>query len=257
VVPFIPLLNIQVFAADDFAHDRYLYLPSVGLAVLVAIILRGVCVGQPRYWGLPASLLVAAICLTAAFGYGTIMEGRYFKDNDAFYSYNIARAPYNRFVELDYAVVLGEKGLYAPALERLTDVEKRYPDFWPASYNLAYTYYKMDRQPEAERYFLEAIRIKPYKPVAFFYLGMARFKMGQTAAAIAAEQQAIAIRPEGYAYHFALGVMLKTQGDPTGALREFRTEHANYPQEEAAAEQITEIERQLGGRTTHSPDGQR
>jgi protein O-mannosyl-transferase len=253
LVPFIPLLNIQVFAADDFAHDRYLYLPSVGLAVLVAIVLKGVCVGQRRYWGLPASLLVAAMCLTAAFSYGTIMEGRYFKDNDAFYSYNIARAPHNRFVELDYAIVLGEKGLYAAALQRLTDVEKRYPNFWPASYNLAYTYYKMDRQPEAEKYFLEAIRIKPYKPVAFFYLGMARFKMGQTAEAIAAEQQAIKIRPEGYAYHFALGVMLKRQGDLTGALREFRAEHANYPQEEAAADQIAEIESQLGEQQPNHP----
>ena len=245
MVPFLPLLNIQIFAADDFAHDRYLYLPSVGLAVLAAIVLRKVCVGQPRFAGVPLSLLVAAIGLTAALGYGTVVESRYFRDNDAFYSHNIARAPHNRFVDIDYAAVLGKHGMYAPALERLIDVEKRYPDFWAANYNLAYTYYLMGREAEAEKFFLEAIRIKPYKPDAFLYLGMARFKMGQTAEAIAAVRQAIAIRPQGYAYHFAIGVMLKTQGDLSGALGEFEQEAANFPQEHAAAEQITEVRNML------------
>ena len=249
LVPFIPLLNIQVFAADDFAHDRYLYLPSVGLAVLAAMVLRKVCVGQPRYRGMPASLLVTVMCLAAALSYGTISESRYFKDNDTFYSYNIARAPHNRFVEIDYAVVLGKKGMYTPALERLSDMEKQYPNFWPASYNLAYTYYKLGRQPEAEKFFLEAIRIKPYKPDAFLYLGMTRFKMAQTAEAIAAVRQAIAIRPDGYAYHFALGVMLKTQGDLDGARREFETELAYYPQDRSAVEQLAEVESQLREQT--------
>ncbi len=249
VVPFIPLLNIQVFAADDFAHDRYLYLPSVGLAVLAALLLRKVCRGQPRYWGLPASLLITVLCLATILSYGTVTASQYFRDNDTFYSYNISRAPHNRFVEIDYAIVLGEKGMYAPALERLTDVEKRYPNFWPASYNLAYTYYKLGQQPEAEKYFLEAIRIKPYKPDAFLYLGMTRFKMGQTPEAIAAVRQAIAIRPKGYAYHFALGIMLKTQGDLNGALREFRMELLNYPGERSAFEQVAEIENQLKQQT--------
>jgi hypothetical protein len=58
-------------------------------------------------------------------------------------------------------------------------------------------------------------------------------------------RQAIAIRPMGFAYHFALGVMLKTQGDLTGALREFKLELANNPGEPAAAAQVREVESQL------------
>ena len=49
----------------------------------------------------------------------------------------------------------------------------------------------------------------------------------------------------GYAYHFALGVMLKTQGDLAGALREFKEELANNPGEQAAAAQVKEIENQV------------
>jgi hypothetical protein len=60
-------------------------------------------------------------------------------------------------------------------------------------------------------------------------------------------QQAIAFNPTGFAYHFALGVMLKTRGDLTGALQEFKEELAINPGQKAAAAQIKEIENRLPG----------
>ena len=53
------------------------------------------------------------------------------------------------------------------------------------TYNLALTYYKMGKMPEAEEYFLQAIRINPNKSDEYFYLGMTRFKSGRTPEAIA------------------------------------------------------------------------
>jgi len=245
VLPLIPLLDIRVFIANDFAHDRYLYLPSVGLAVLVAMLLRKVCWGPPRWLGIPTSLLAAGLCLTAALSYGTIAQRSYFKDNRTFYAHNLARAPHNPDAESNYATVLAEDHLYAPAVEKFLDVVNHYPNYWTPTYNLALTYYKMGKMPEAEEYFLQAIRINPNKADEYFYLGMVRFKSGRTAEAIACVRQAIAIRPNGFAYHFALGVMLKTQGDLTGALREIKEELANNPGEEGAAAQVKEIESQL------------
>ena len=245
VLPLIPLLNLRVFVANDFAHDRYLYLPSVGLAVLMAMLLKKVCWRSPRWLGIPASLLAAGLCLTAALSYGTITESSYFKDNLTFYAYNLTKAPHNPDAESNYATVLAEGGQYGPALEKFLDVVNHHPNYWAATYDLAFTYYKMGNMPEAEKYFLQAIRINPNKPDEYLYLGMTRFKSGRTAEAIASVRQAIAIRPMGFAYHFALGVMLKTQGDLTGALREFKEELANNPGEQAAAAQVKEIESQL------------
>jgi len=245
VLPLIPLLDLRVFVANDFAHDRYLYLPSVGLAVLVAMFLEKVCWGSAQWRGIPASLLAAGLCLAAALSYGTIAESYYFKDNLTFYAYNVARAPHNPDAEANYATVLAEGGQYAPALERFLDVVNHHPNHWAATYDLAFTYYKLGNLPEAERYFLQAIRINPNKPDEYLYLGMTRFKSGRTAEAIECVRLAIAIRPTGFGYHFALGVMLKTQGDLTGALREFREELANNPGEQVAAAQIREVEGQL------------
>jgi len=246
-LPLLPVLNLRVFIADDFAHDRYLYLPSVGLAVLVAVLLKTVCVG-PRWRGVPASLVAATVCLAAVMSYGSIAEGYYFRDNLTFYAHVLAKAPHNPYAESNYAILLAEGGQYGPALERFLDVAHYHPDYFNATYNLALTYYKLGRLPEAEQHFLQALEISPNKPDAYFYLGMTRFKSGRTVEAIDSLRRAIAIRPSGYAYHFALGVMLKSQGDLNGALREFKEEMANNPDLQAAAEQARQIEQQISNK---------
>jgi len=245
VLPLIPLLDLRVFVANDFAHDRYLYLPSVGLAVLVAMLLQRVCWRGPRWLGIPAPLLVASLCLASALSYGTVSESFYFKDNLTFYAYNVSKAPRNPDAMANYATILAEGGNYGPALEKYLVVLRYHPNHWAATYDLAFTYYKIGNLPEAEKYFLQAIRINPNKPDEYLYLGMTRFKSGRIAEAIPTVRTAIAIRPTGFGYHFALGMMLKTQGDLAGALREFEAELANYPEEQAAATQAREVESQL------------
>jgi tetratricopeptide (TPR) repeat protein len=245
VLPLIPLLDLRVFVADDFAHDRYLYLPSVGLSILIALVLKKVCRGAPQWQGISAPLLVAALCLAAALSYGTITQCFYFHDNLTFYAYNHSTAPHNPNAESNYATVLAERGLYGSALEKFSEVVAHNPNYWTAVYDLGLTYYKIGNLPEAEEYFFEAIRINPHKADEYFYLGMTWFKAGQPHRAIASVQHAIAINHRGFAYHFALGVMLKTQGDLTGALREFKEELAVDPEQQAVAAQVKEIEDRL------------
>jgi tetratricopeptide (TPR) repeat protein len=241
----IPLLNLRVFSANDFAHDRHLYLPSVALAVLLAMVLKKVCWGPPRWLGMPASLLAVVLCLTAVMSYGTMTESFYFKDNLTFYAYNLTRAPHNPDAESNYASLLAEGGQYAPALDAFLDAVNHNPAYWNPTYNLALTYYKIGNISEAEKYFLRAIHINPNKPDEYFYLGMTRFKSGRTAEAIVCLRQAIMIHPHGLAYHLALGMMLRAQGDLPGALQEFKQELANNPGEQAAAAQEQEVESQL------------
>jgi tetratricopeptide (TPR) repeat protein len=263
VLPLVPLLDLRVFVADDFAHDRYLYLPSVGLAVLAGLGLKKVCAGgrpasaaglkfsatsdgRVRRWlGMPAAQLAASLCLAAVLGYGTITQSFYFRDNLTFYAYNHSMAPHNPAAESNYGTILAERGMYVAALGEFNEVVDRDPNYWPAIYNLGLTDYKMGRLPEAEKYFLDAIRINPRKPDEYFYLGMALLKSGRTDEAIAAAHRAIELNPAGFAYHFALGVMLKAQGDFAGALREFKAELAVNPEQQAAATQIKEIEKRL------------
>jgi uncharacterized membrane protein len=264
ILPLIPLLDLRVFVADDFAHDRYLYLPSVGLAILAGLGLKKVCGGgvlspiadlkvSATLWGraacrlgMPAVLLAASLCLAGVLAYGTVTQSFFFRDNLTFYAYNNSMAPHNLTAACDYGAILAERGMYASALEKFSEVVGHNPSYWPAVYNLGLTYYKMGRLPEAEKYFSEAIRINPRKADEHFYLGMALLKSGHADEAIASVRHAIAINPMGFAYHFALGAMLRARGDLAGALQEFQEELAVNPGQKAAATQIKEIRTQLG-----------
>jgi len=247
VLPLIPPSLFCVLIANDFAHDRYLYLPSVGLAILTALVLEKVCEGAPQWHGIPAPPLAAALGLTAVLSFGTISQSSYFRDNLTFYAHNYSIAPHNPTAESDYAATLAERGLYGPALEKFNEVLNHNPDNWAAIYDVALTYYKMGNLPRAEKYFLEAIRVNPGKPDEYLYLGLTRFKAGRTDEAIASVQRAIEINPTGPAYHFALGVILRTRGDLRGALQQFKGELAINPEQQAAAGQIKEIQDRLPG----------
>jgi hypothetical protein len=245
VLPLIPLLNIRVFSANDFAHDRYLYLPSAGFAVLAAMFLTHFFSGPPRWLGMPATLCVVVLLLSASMSYATITESFYFRDNLTFYAYNLQQAPHHPDAESNYASVLAEQGQYGHAIEAFLDAVKYNPTYWTPTYNLALTYYKIGNLPESEKYFLRAVELNPYKADEYFYLGVIRFKTGRTADGVAYLRRAIGLNPNGFVYHFALGMMLKTQGDLNGALEQFKLELANNPNQESAKEQIREIEKQL------------
>lgn len=245
VIPLFPLLDLRVFLQDDFAHDRYLYLPSVGLAMMAALGLRRVHSGRAKLLGQPAARSVAALALAAPLAFGTAYQSFYLANDLVFYQYNLRVAPNNKYARSNLATVMGERGMYAEAVRLFQQVLEKDPGFWPATYNLGYTYYKVGQLEEAERYLIRAIQINPAKPEEYLYLGLTRLRMGRDQEAEAAIRRAIQIRPDGYGYHFALGVVLKTRGDLSGALEQFRAELASHPQQWAARQQVAEIQARM------------
>ncbi|HEX8088494.1 MAG TPA: hypothetical protein VF762_06545, partial [Blastocatellia bacterium] len=53
-LPILPVLNLSVFAEGETVHDRYLYLPSIGFAIIAAIALRHLNLGAAKLFGQPA-----------------------------------------------------------------------------------------------------------------------------------------------------------------------------------------------------------
>jgi hypothetical protein len=248
VMPLLPLLDLRAFVETDFAHDRYLYLPSVGFAMLVALGLRRIPVRRPEWWGLSWTQGVSVLVLAALLAVDAVYQSIYFANDDVFYHHNSRMAPNSWVAKNNLAMWYRHQGNYDAAAKVFGELAEANPASWASAHNLGFTYYKMGRLEEADRYLRKAIHINPSRAESYLCLGLTNLRMNRIAEAEQCMRQAIQLRPEGQGYRFALGVLLRSRGDLEGALEQFRLELVNYPGEVAAKQQIREIEDEIGTR---------
>jgi protein O-mannosyl-transferase len=250
IVPFMPLTDLSLLAKGESLHDRYLYLPMIGFGILIGLAVHSLPSSPIRVFGEPAFQCLAFLALAAFLGTATSNQELYWANDLLLYSRGVTVDPSNNIAMRNLASVYGELNQDAVAIRLYHTVLRRDPDDWLAIYNLGYTYYRLGRLPEAEHFLRLAIArdISKGSPDEFFYLGMILLKKGQPKEAELEFRRAIQIRSDGLAYHLALGLALKQQGDLAGALREFRSEEKNHPGEAAARQQAALIEGKI-----HSP----
>jgi|SRR5579859_2087275 len=86
-LPLLPALAaLRVYDQGNMTHDRYLYLPSVGLCLLLSV---GVSYLWPRKRIRPAMLAIFLLIL-GAMGYLTVRQQTFYRDDQSFYSRAIA-----------------------------------------------------------------------------------------------------------------------------------------------------------------------
>ncbi len=245
LLPIVPLLNLSVLPKGDIAHDRYLYLPSVGFAMIAALALRGVQTGPHKLFGQPAAQVVGVGALAVLLAFGTAIQSLVWADDLLLYYRGLTLAPGNIYIGTNLANIMGEREYYDGAINLYKEILAREPGYWSANYNLGYTYYKVGKLQEAEGYLKRAIQIDPGKTNEFLYLGLTALKLGRLEEASKAIRRAIRISPEDKGQHFALGMVLKLQGDLAGALLEFTAELALDPGQQAARQQIAQVQTRL------------
>jgi tetratricopeptide (TPR) repeat protein len=249
VLPILPVLNLRVFTEGHFVHDRYLYLPSVGFAMLIGMGLGRLQIGSARLLGQPAIQVAMAAVLAVGLATSITDETAYFADPTTFFTRASSMSASGEGAQANLAGVLGEHGHIDEAIRIYQQVLPNQPDNWDVNYNLGYAYYLTGRLPEANRFLSRAVEIEPNHPDAFFYLGVTKFKMGDVNGAAADVQRAVSIRPDAQHYHFVLGVILRSQGNLPGALSEFHQEMDLDPDDNSARQQVAEIEAaQSGGK---------
>jgi len=250
VVPILPVLNLRAFIEGHLVHDRYLYLPSFGFAMLVALGIRQFLPRQGRVWGQPAIQIGLACALGVLLGVASLQAMACYANDTTFFAFITNSGPEGRKPNMNLAGILGQRGQLDEALRMYEQLSLTEPDSWDISYNLGYAYYLKGRLPEADRYLSRAVQIDASRPDGFFYLGLTKLKLGDIDAAAANVQRAVIIRPDAEHYHFALGVIFRLQGNLPGALSEFRQEIDLDPRNDSARQQAKEIEAALSG--THT-----
>jgi len=238
----VPVLDIRIFRDDIFAQDRYLYVPSIGFALIAGLGLgrmftRSVEVG----WG--RGVAAAGLCaLTAAMAWGTMVEGAYFSDALKFMAQCFRSARHYKYLALLNAKQLVRDYKYAGATELYRQILEVDPNFQPALADLGFVYYKRGRYPEAVDCFTRAIRADPRPSEDYLFLGLSELRLGRTYEAEVAFRRAVQVNPTGYGYHFVLGIVLEQTGALREALQQFRAEELVNPGLTTARAKAEEVE---------------
>ncbi len=239
VLPVLPVLWLRAYAEGDIAHDRYLYFPSVGFALLVSLALAQAA----QHWGTNAEAIQMgglALIALAYFG-GTLSQQRFWSSDLALYQRAFSIAPHDNLVCNDLGAALMDAGDPGDAITLYSEVLAREPGFWLSNYNLGYTYYKIGKLPEAEQYLRRAIAINTTDSDQYLYLGLSIWRQGRAEEAVPYLQRAIQIRPTAPGYHFALAMVQRDLNDLPAAKAELNLEIQYHPESMTARQQLNAL----------------
>lgn len=248
ILPVLPVLDVQVLGNGNFAHNRYLYLPSVGFTMLAAAALSSLKTGKPLYGEIPSMQVWVAGMLALAMLVAVQVEDRYYANDLAFYAYGYQKlGGHDPIIGMDYANALAEQGDFQHAAAIYQELITEHSEMWNAYFNLGYMDYQQGQIAQSLVYLAQAAKLAPAKADPIFFLGLANFKLNRQDDAEADLRRAIELAPAAPNYHFALGVVLRVRGKLPEALTEFSQEIQLNPGQEAAEQQAAEIQKQLEG----------
>jgi tetratricopeptide (TPR) repeat protein len=156
---------------DTVLAERYLYVPSVGLC----LVLGGALAAALRHASLRIPAVAAALVLTAAYAYGTVQRARVWQDDMALWTDATVKAPDASLPWLNRGMVFMQRWEseaaivdFRRALEAHGDAESRSL----AHNNLGMALFRLGRNGEAEAEFRAAIRARPRYETPYYGLGL-------------------------------------------------------------------------------------
>ena len=241
LLPLAPVMNLALLPMGDFIHDRYLYLPSIGFALLA-----GMALARLDAWkiaGRPAGTIAAGVVALVLIA-GTVAQSLPWSDDIPLYTHGMKVAPINDLPRNKLAATFVARGMYDQGIRLYSFVLANDPDYWYANYRMGYAQYMSGHYDKAQQFLARSVALNPV-PDALYYLGLASTKLKQYDAAESALREALKREPKAPGYSFALGMAMKEQGKLQPALESFRAELAANPNDPGTLAQISEITAKL------------
>ncbi len=237
-----PLAGVWVFPPHDLVHDRYLYLPSAGYCLLLALVIQWIA----RETKSTILGTVVAGMIALSFTYSTRAQEWPFRDNGALFARATQVAAHNPIAWGMLGEELMTNRKYPQGIHAFQQAQAMEPDMWLTNYRLGAAYYLVRQMPLAEMYFQRAAdnhhgRESLSYDYTLYRLALSQYAQAKMAAAETNLRQAIERDPNQPGYHLALAGALKYQGRMAEARRQLDIELKLGPNPEAS-QMLAEVE---------------
>lgn len=221
----VPVIGIVQVGGQTMA-DRYFYIPSIGLFIVIAFGLADIATSWRvfRHVGIRTGIAVVVLVILA-----TLTNAQIHRWSDSFtlFKHTLAVTPPNLMIENNLGSALSRSGLHDEAaahLEKALEIIPAHNDslLYDALLNMGITRFYQNRLPEAVEYCQSALRLRPDAPKAHDLLGMALAMQGHGEAALNEMRHAAELAPNDADIQKDLGVTLARLGRIPESIDHFR-----------------------------------
>jgi tetratricopeptide (TPR) repeat protein len=219
LVTLAPVIGLVQVGAQARA-DRYMYVPMVGLTIMLA---WGAADLARRWPAVRRPIIVAAIAACLAAAAVSAAQIQYWRNSETLFQHALDVTTDNYLAEHNLGSYLLASGRLSEAMPHLEAALRIRPESAPARTDLASALAQTGRLPEAIAQYQAALHLLPDSAVLHHNLGSALAKFSdRLPEAIAEYQAALRIQPDYAEAHYNLGVALsKTAGRLPEAAAEF------------------------------------
>jgi Tfp pilus assembly protein PilF len=222
LLPVIGLVQVGIQAMAD----RYMYLPSIGLFVIVA------WAGQLLAVRWLVSTPVIAVCaslILLAFAFRTRDQLHYWRNSEVLFTHTLAVTRNNYAALINHAGALEEQGRLEEALQDYQEASRIYPEEPSVPYKMGTVFLRKNDDAIAIHYFEQALRANPTFSDAHNSLGVIFKKQGNLDRAMAEYREALRLEPGNAEAQNNLANLLVGQGQIDEAVRHYRLAVKNAP----------------------------
>ncbi len=192
IVPLLPGLYIPALGKSGAFAERYLYLPSVGFAMLLSL---SIPYGVKK--GVPAKIFFSVIVLlTTVYSIGTVYRNSIWKNNYTLFLDTARKTPDAALPHYNLGNELRSQGRIDEAIEQYQIALRIEPSMANAHDNLGIAFAMKGEYDQAINEIQLALQINPLSANAYNNLGIIYTNMGLWDRAIENFRTAIALKPD-------------------------------------------------------------
>jgi len=159
LIGLAPALYLRTFANGDFVRDRYVYLPSVGFAILLAMALRSL--PSIKGWSAPAVQGAVAAVLCLAYAGASLAQQVDWANDLLVMVRGYALYPDNPYTMVNLANEYSKRGANQPAIELAERAARTHPEYLYSRLSLAEVYVRAGRVEQGRVWLQEALKVTP------------------------------------------------------------------------------------------------